>query len=609
LELDPDYADAQYLMGYLNFKKPLGRGFAQAQKAWLSYLDLVALDCPKRKHYVFFYLGDMFYQTDQWKDAIHYLSLFLEDVDKIKNDRDYDKASNLLKWSKFLDHIYSHPMPFEPELVHHINTKADEFLAIISPDNELSFFTRRTLDPEAIHNNSGIKYKESFCWATVQNNGYFDEGTPMPYPFNQGKNEGGASLSLDRKHLFYTVCQEEMAYQNCDIYTSDWNGAYWSDLQALNAKINGNSTWESQACVSSDGNMLYFVSDRKGGFGGNDIWISTKNQQGEWDSVRNAGERINTAGNEKSPFIHPDKHTFYFSSDAWMGLGGYDIFYLKLDDPTMKVPINIGYPINSTEDETGFFVSLDGEYGYFSSNKIKERLATQKFEGGGGWDLYRFKLYEKARPDKVILIRGQIDENIAIDTNGERSAFGKIEIQNLKTKTITEVDVDSASGKYASIIQRDTDLLLTYSGENIAFDAKLIQVEKANDNKAPLKIQIDLQPQKITKGEAYPLNDLYFETASFELNAQSKIILESFTNYLVKHPHLEIEIKGYTDDVGDDAYNLLLSKNRAKAVYDYMMQISPLGPRLSYKGYGKAKMEKLSEKERALYRKIVFLVK
>lgn len=612
VELEPDYADAHYLTGLLQFRLPMGRGFDKAKKAFKEYIDLVPPTCPKQKHYAYFYLGDICYQYEEWKDAIQYLSVFLEDVDKIKNDRDYEKAENLYRWASFLEHIYGNPMPFEPEAVRDINTKADEFLAIISPDNELVFFTRRVIDPNAVSNNTGSKYNEFFCSANMQNNGFFDKGTPMPSPFNQGRNEGGASLSLDRKHLFYTVCQNEAGYQNCDIYTSDWEGEHWSDSKPLKDKVNTKTSWEAQACVSPDGNTLYFVSDRKGGYGGNDIWISKKNKNGSWDSARNAGPRINTKGNEKSPFLHPDNHTFYFSSDGWMGLGGYDIFYLKLNEPKMKTPLNLGYPINSEEDEAGFFVSLDGQYGYFASNKLSGRVKDPKLKDeGGGWDLYRFKLYDKAQPDKVSLIRGQLDETVAIDGNGQRRAFGKIEIKNLDSKKVTQVEVDSSTGEYASIIHRDADLLLTYVGEGVSFDAKIIKALHTSQDSTtnPLKIKIDLQPQKINKGAAYPLNDLYFETASFDLNPQSKIILESFADYLLKMPELKIEIQGYTDDVGDDAYNLKLSENRAKAVYEYMLQYADLGTRLSYKGYGKAKLEKLSDKERALYRKTVFLIK
>ena len=171
------------------------------------------------------------------------------------------------------------------------------------------------------------------------------------------------------------------------------------------------------------------------GLGGYDIYKTTKDKDGEWGIPENLGPGINTAGNEKAPFIHTDSQTLYFSSDGLMGLGGYDIFYSRLNENgTWSEPKNIGYPINSFDDDVGFFVSTDGHYGYFASNK---------FDGFGGWDLYSFDLYEEARPEKVLLVRGKI-------TVREFTGFKdtKVEIKNVESKKITELEVDSITGEY-----------------------------------------------------------------------------------------------------------------------------------------------------------------
>ena len=156
--------------------------------------------------------------------------------------------------------------------------------------------------------------------------------------------------------------------------------------------INKNDSWESQPTISSDGNTLIFSSIREGGVGGSDIYSVNRDENGKWGNLQSLS--INTEGNEKSPFLHPDSETLYFSSDTHLGLGGLDIFIAKDSTGNWTNPVNIGYPINSENDDLAFFVSTDGKTAYFSSNKLS---------GVGGWDLYEFPLYKSARPEKVLL--------------------------------------------------------------------------------------------------------------------------------------------------------------------------------------------------------------
>jgi len=156
----------------------------------------------------------------------------------------------------------------------------------------------------------------------------------------------------------------------------------WTPIKSVSDKINLPYSWESQPSISADGKTLYFVSDRQGGYGGYDIYRSIKNDNGEWGTPINMGPAINSKGNEKSPFIHPDGKTLYFSSDGWIGLGGYDIFYSRMNyNGIWSKPTNLGYPINSPDDEVGFFVSTDGTKGFFASNKYngKRRMGPVFF--------------------------------------------------------------------------------------------------------------------------------------------------------------------------------------------------------------------------------------
>ena len=160
------------------------------------------------------------------------------------------------------------------------------------------------------------------------------------------------------------------------------------------------------------------------------------------------GPNINSPGNEKSPFIHPDGKTLYFASDGWMGLGGYDIFYSRLnDDGTWSTPVNLGYPINTPDDEVGFLVSTDGTHGYFASNK---------YNGKGGWDLYSFDLYKDAQPEKVLFLKGTVKSETEVE-----SPRAKIELKNVETKGISEIPLDSNTGNYVAVAPFNTDYVMT----------------------------------------------------------------------------------------------------------------------------------------------------
>jgi outer membrane protein OmpA-like peptidoglycan-associated protein len=298
-----------------------------------------------------------------------------------------------------------------------------------------------------------------------------------------------------------------------------------------------------------------------------------KNDTGGWTPPINLGPSINTKGNEKSPFIHSDSQTLYYASDGMMGMGGYDIFYSKLaDDGKWGKPKNIGYPINTVADEVGLFVSTDGRTAYFCSNKYK---------GPGGWDLYSFPLYDKAKPEKIILVMGTVKKQ-----GTDEFLNANIELKNVKTKKITAIPIDTTTGKYIFIALFKDDYILTVKKEGFVKDTKYISQHDTIFNE-PAEINFDVKELKI--GETYKINDIYFATNSFELTNESKTVLNEFIDFLNDNERINISIHGHTDNVGNDADNLVLSENRSKSVYEYMVQNKIEQNRLSYKGFGTSK--------------------
>lgn len=284
----------------------------------------------------------------------------------------------------------ANPVPFTPvNMGLEVNSGDDEYFPTLSADGQTLFFTRRF--PRTARTTATSREEEDFyCCRMVE--GRWSQAERMAEPVNSYDNEGSGCLSQDGRRLIFTACGRPDGAGRCDLYITYRKGKGWSRPQNLGPAIN-TSAYESQPCLSLDGHTLFFVSDRKGGYGGLDIWCSTLMDDGGWSKPRNLGPAINTSGNEKSPFLAFDNQTLYFASDGHIGMGNMDLFVSRrINDTTWDQPQNLGYPINTSGDESSLIVSPDGSTALFSSDK---------FGGQGRLDLYSFPLPEPVRSDPV----------------------------------------------------------------------------------------------------------------------------------------------------------------------------------------------------------------
>ena len=291
-------------------------------------------------------------------------------------------AKELLAKASFRDWAVSHPVAFEPEnLGATINSSNDEYVNMLSFDGTQLLFTRKMP--------LGNDYQKEFLFVSHFDGNQWSDPPPLAFSdFPQDVDPGAAFISADGKKLYLTGCGWSRD-SSCDLYVSEWKDGRWAMPRRLSEGINTRS-WESQPCVSSDGKELYFVSRRSGQA---DIYCSIRNADGTWGEPQNLGEPINTKGTEMAPFLHPDGHTLYFSSDTHVGMGGFDLFMSRrCDDGQWQEPVNLGFPINTNGDEINFFVAADGKTAFISSQR----------EGGkGGYDMYTFELPEEIRSDSA----------------------------------------------------------------------------------------------------------------------------------------------------------------------------------------------------------------
>ena len=534
--------------------------YYDAQKEGLDIIEA----CPDGFPEVYYFLGDIAFKRKDYVKADIY---FKKSLELSISDPYYSDAVMYYEKSREIADLINSPVPFEPKLMKGISTEFDEYLPIISPDQELFFFTRKSIK-KSFHSLTSKPVEEFMISRKIDGN--FLDGDPMSYPFNRENNEGGASITIDNKTLYYTRCSvNNNGYNNCDIYyvTKTANG--WSDVQHFPEYISGSLSWESQPTVSSDGRTIIFASDRAGGYGDVDLY-ETKFYNGRWTKPKNLGSTINSNRNEKSPFLHTDGKTLFFCSENSPTVGGFDIFYSRKDSlGRWGKPINIGYPINSIFDESSLFVSTDGKYAYFASKQLS---------GTGGWDIYSFLLHEEARPKRVLFLKGELlgeDGKILQDVN--------IEIKNIRTKEVTTVKVNSGSYITALTIDDDDDVLITVKKKGYAFNS--IYVE-SKDTTYDSPINVNIEMEALEKGKSFEIDNIYFDNNSFVIKSVAQEVLLAFAEYLQINDQLVIEINGFTDDVGDDRDNQALSENRAKSVYELIISNGISQDRLSYNGYG-----------------------
>jgi len=624
VEQAPDNAAVYYQYAMYMYEKGLNyyetqpnpqmgdKSFAKAEELFRKAIEY----CPDYHEDCYYYLGVINYSQKENPEAINFFKRYQEfkasDPNRYSNDRDkrLKDIKEVLNELEAEEEILSTEVPFKPVMVKNVSSKNDEYFPMISPDNELMFYTRKrsqaNLGDEMYKNALTV---EEFTFSQrpdVLN--MFNTGDPLKKPFNDGRftNYGSATLSVDNKEMIICACKKEQVYGkdylNCDLYATKYersgaggNDFMWTELQNLGPNINTKDGWEAQPSLSADGNTLFFTAARPT-TRDNDIFIAQRNEDGTWGQARPFDE-INTAGKDKSPFLHQDSETLYFVStctDERKGVGGLDIFYIREEEGKWGKPKNIGYPINSKEDELGLFVSTDGKLAYFSSRV------------GGEWNIFQFELYEEARPKSVAILKGELK-----DESGEPVKDATIEVAYSGTDEVTKVKVNGDDGKYAAVVKLDNpqDVMVTVKKEGHAFDSKLIAKEELKPEKVTIKGN-DLTVKEIKVGEAYTINDILYATNSALLSEKSKFILKGFARFLEENPGISVSIQGHTDDVGEDTGNMLLSSQRAEGVKEYLVSLGIDKTRLNAKGFGETvpKVPNTSDTNRAKNRRTDFVI-
>jgi outer membrane protein OmpA-like peptidoglycan-associated protein len=615
LDEDPKCTPCLMRLGEIEFKVAKRGGSFASSKLRFQQLDEL---CPNYHSEVYYFLGAMCYADREYEKALEYFEKFLRfpDSDPTKFEKDYQKkyaeVEEALTSVRAYAEIYKYPIDYKPVRVSGVSSTTDDYLPLISPDGEIMFFTR-TVNKQAKGDLAPRTY-EHFSWCKRPDiNTKFDDGVALPEPFNQGANCGGATITVDNRELIVAMKNPNPKNpDNIDLFSTRYNFVtndvgqrvyQWGPLESLGDLVNTPDGFEGQPTLSGDGQTLYFVGvrpecikDANGNFS-HDIFYAKRAKDGSWGKAQLIGGGINTAGQEKGPFMHSDSKSLYFASDGHIGVGKMDLYFCKVqDDGSIKDIRNIGYPINSEADELGIVVTSDGELAYFGA---------KNFQNNKGWDVYEFKMPEKARPEKVMVVKGQVKTS-----TGEPPVQAKVEINYTESKKKEEVAVNQDDGTYAAIVKmsRNENVTLSVEGDDIAFNSRVIAKK---DDPAPVVTKLNMETQEAKANEAVVINDIYYSTNSADIEERSKIILDAFADYLKDHPAMVIEISGHTDSRGDDNANKALSAERAFEVMKYLVDHGVEAKRLTYQGYGESKPvgDNNTEEGRSMNRRTEFVIK
>lgn len=384
---------------------------------------------------------------------------------------------------------------------------------------------------------------------------------------NSDRNEGTASISADGNTLVYTACNAPDGLGSCDLYITYKEGSDWTVPKNLGRAVN-TIHWESQPSLSQDGRLLYFVSSRPNGMGGQDLWQSKK-VNGKWTDAENLGESINTRFDDCSPYIHPNGVNLYFASRGRLGFGGYDLYTSENQNGTWTEVKNLGYPINNHRNQVGYTISLDG-WAYYSDNQF-----------GGASELFKFKLPKDLIPKNLVDYKRGLVLSVADST----PVLAEIFVADIQSDSIiSRTYSDFESGRFNLVFPKASmaNIYLRRRGY-LLYKSNLKDLwQEKND------ATIYLQPIKV--GERIVLNDILFDLNSAELSKTATKELQIAVEFLKDNPDLVIEIGGHTDSIGAEDYNLNLSTERAKSVYDFFINKKIPAERLVYKGYGESQL-------------------
>ncbi|MBR9974927.1 MAG: PD40 domain-containing protein [Bacteroidetes bacterium] len=455
-----------------------------------------------------------------------------------------------------------------------LNSSDNDFAPMLLGNGRIMYFTS---DREGDQN----------IYTAMQGGGNWEQVQEAGPELNTSGDEGGTTVTPDGHWMVFTGCDRDDSFGDCDLYIAEYVDGSWRNVKNLGPNVNS-PAWDSQPTISPDGLMLFFVSERPGGLGGTDLWMTKRSFGGDWSPAVNLGRTVNTTGDEFAPHIAADNATLYFSSDMHPGIGGQDVYRSKRAGSGWSSPQHLGTPVNSEYDDYFCSLKLNSEDMYFSSNR-----------GSSGGDLDVFlAIPNPLPPGAVTTVIGSVT-----DSQNGTPIEATLTVRDIQSNEIlSSFRSDANDGSYVVVLQPGRTYVITAEAPEYLFYSDRFDVPADSKNNSVRK------DVKMTRDLVRLL--VYFDFDKATLQPTSAVDLDRAVEWLKANPSVKVELAGHTDNVGAKDYNKKLSRERAQSVLDYLVSKGVAPQRLAAQGFGMEQPITTNDTEegRAMNRRVEFRV-
>jgi outer membrane protein OmpA-like peptidoglycan-associated protein/tetratricopeptide (TPR) repeat protein len=579
-EIWPDNPNLNYKIGfcYMQIRGQKAEAIPYLEKAIryvnLSYLgDYIETTAPLEAFYL---LGQANHVQYRFNKAIEYYNIYLNYVLDLNPDA-VDEVKFMIEKTYNAKKLIDNPVSIRIEnLGTNVNSQNAEYSPMISANKDYIIFTsRRESSTGGKKDEKGLYFEDIYITKFV--NGKWEKAQPIKGKINTSGHEASISLSHDEQKLF--IYKDDKGDGN--IYMSLFINDDWTKPEKLPEPINS-QYWETHASLAPDGKTLYFVSDRPGGYGGRDIYKSISLGDNRWTEPENLGSVINTKYDEDAPFILSDGVSLYFSSEGHENMGGFDIFISTIsEDGFWSTPENIGYPINTTEDDVFYYPTADEKNAVFSTSRQRRGL--------GELDINFLTIVKPKK--KYISVRGRTADDATFKSLQADVVFTDTETGQV----VAKLQTDEETGQYKITLPMGKTYTIEGKTEGYSKASKEFTI-KENEQRAFINVDLflvkllsdtaQLTAEDVNVGEKIILNNIFYDFDKSDLRPESKEELDRLIKLMNDIPTLVIEISSHTDIIGSHEYNIKLSQERAQSVVDYLIKNGISKDRLVAKGYG-----------------------
>lgn len=613
VQADPDNIKANY-MAARTITETINKG-----EATPYFLRVYELD-PDYRFDLLYSIGRAYQYGMEFDDAITYYEEYLN---KLENETDY-RGEDKIPANQVKRRIYECENGTEfvanarnfniVNLGNEINSNSLDYAPVINADETMMIFTSRRKENNLNENvyDDNFAYEDIFISHKVD--GKWTPAENIGETVNTLYFESNLALSADGQQLY--VYRDD---NNGDIYVSDRKSdGTWSKPEPLSDNINSSYS-ENSVSISPDGQTLYFSSNRPGGYGGLDIYKCEKDRRGVWGKVTNLGDKVNTPFDEDGVFIDYDGKTLFFSTRGRKGMGGYDIFKSEYDseNDTWGEPINLGYPINTPDDDIFFVSSKDGKRGYYATvrnggvgyldiymveiaevNEEEEKLESNKTKELAENDPPSDREIEKVEENEPEALQEATTEKPSDtslqavqlllkveDAVSQEPLDAQINLKDIESEnSLAPQQVAPGIYRFDILNEQESNFVLSVERNGYVYKSLKVGIPAATEEVQEFRKKVALD--KIAANYSMILNFIYFDFNSAQLKQESFDELNRLKQFLVNNPETNVEIAGHTDNIGPAKYNKQLSLLRAQAIVDFLISEGIATERLVAKGYG-----------------------